>query len=295
MTASSIEYFIREACRSLWRNAFMTFASIITVTLSLLILGIFILVGVNLNHMASQVESTVEISIYLKDDIEEPVRLNMEKKLRGLYGVSEIEFVTKDEALERFRERLGDRKDLLEALGGTNPLPASYQIRVENPDQVQAVVEAAVQMPGVDDTQFGQEIIEQIFSLAKYLRIIGGVFIVLLSFAAIFIIANTIRITVFARRREINIMKYVGATDSFIRWPFFIEGIFLGLFGAIIAATIIFIAYSITLDSITGALTFLPVLPKYPLLWWLTLGILLLGPAIGALGSMIAVKKFLKV
>ena len=110
MTASSIEYFIREACRSLWRNAFMTFASIITVTLSLLILGIFILVGVNLNHMASQVESTVEISIYLKDDIEEPVRLDMEQKLRGLYGVSEIEFVTKDEALERFRERLGDRE-----------------------------------------------------------------------------------------------------------------------------------------------------------------------------------------
>lgn len=294
-TASSVEYFLREAFRSLWRNAFMTIASVATMALSLIMLGMFILIGLNLNHMANQVESTVEISVYLKDDISEEEFQSLEEQLKGLQGVQELTYMNKDQALERFKERLGDRKDLLDALGGENPLPASFQIRVETPEQVEPIVLATTEMVGVDDTQFGQEIIEQIFSVARWMRIISLVLVFFLGLAALFIIANTIRVAVFARRREISIMKYVGATDGFIRLPFFLEGIILGLMGAVVATIVIDLIYSLFSDQLATTLTFLPILPKYPLLLWTSIGMVILGPAIGALGSMISIKRFLKV
>lgn len=292
---SSIEYFLREAFRSLWRNAFMTFASVGTMALSLTMLGMFILMGLNLNHMASQVESTVEISVYLQDGITVEQQAELEKKIKGLPGVQELSYMNKEQALERFRTRLGDRKDLLEALGDRNPLPASFQIRVEKPEQVDGVVQATLNAPGVDETQFGQAIIEQIFSVARWMRIISLVLVVVLGVAALFIIANTIRVAVFARRREISIMKYVGATDKFIQLPFLIEGTMLGLLGAILATFIIDVSYTVISDQLRSTLTFLPILPKYPLLLWTSIGMLLLGPGIGALGSMISIKRFLKV
>ena len=292
---NSIEYFLREAFRSLWRNAFMTFASIGTMALSLTMLGMFILMGLNLNHMASQVESTVEISVYLQDGITVEQQAELEKKIKGLPGVQELSYMNKEQALERFRNRLGDRKDLLQALGDRNPLPASFQIRVEKPEQVEGVVQATLSAPGVDETQFGQAIIEQIFSVARWMRIISLILVVVLGIAALFIIANTIRVAVFARRREISIMKYVGATDKFIQLPFLIEGTMLGLLGAILATLIIDVSYTVISDQLRSTLTFLPILPKYPLLVWTSIGMLLLGPGIGALGSMISIKRFLKV
>ena len=294
-TASSIEYFLREAFRSLWRNAFMTFASVATMALSLIMLGMFVLMGLNLNHMANQVESTVEISVYLEDTISDKELKDLEGQLKVLPGVQEISYINKEKALVRFQERLGDRKDLLNALGGANPIPASFQIRVGSPDQVQPVVKATENMVGVDDTQFGKEIVEQIFSVARWMRIISLVLVLFLGLAALFIIANTIRVAVFARRREISIMKYVGATDGFIRLPFLLEGIILGFLGSLVATLVVDLIYSVISGQLAKTLAFLPILPKYPVLLWLSIGLILLGPIIGALGSMISIKRFLKV
>ena len=294
-TFSNIEYFLREAFRSLWRNAFMTFASVGTMALSLTMLGMFILMGLNLNHMASQVESTVEISVYLKDDITVEEQKALETMVKGLPGVQELSYMNKEQALERFRTRLGDRQDLLESLGGQNPLPASFQIRVAEPSQVDGVVQTTLKAPGVDETQFGQAIIEQIFSVARWMRIISLVLVLVLGIAALFIIANTIRVAVFARRREISIMKYVGATDKFIQLPFLMEGTMLGFLGAILATFVIDVSYTVISDQLRSTLTFLPILPKYPLLVWTSLGMMILGPGIGALGSMISIRRFLKV
>ena len=203
--------------------------------------------------------------------------------------------MNKEQALERFRARLGDRQDLLESLGGQNPLPASFQIRVAEPSQVDGVVQATLKAPGVDETQFGQAIIEQIFSVARWMRIISLVLVLVLGIAALFIIANTIRVAVFARRREISIMKYVGATDKFIQLPFLMEGTMLGFLGAILATFVIDVSYTVISDQLRSTLTFLPILPKYPLLVWTSLGMMILGPGIGALGSMISIRRFLKV
>ena len=292
---SSIEYFLREAFRSLWRNAFMTFASVGTMALSLTMLGMFILMGLNLNHMASQVESTVEISVYLQDEITVEQQKALETMVKGLPGVQELSYMNKEQALERFRARLGDRQDLLESLGGQNPLPASFQIRVAEPSQVDGVVQATLKAPGVDETQFGQAIIEQIFSVARWMRIISLVLVLVLGIAALFIIANTIRVAVFVRRREISIMKYVGATDKFIQLPFLMEGTMLGFLGAILATFVIDVSYTVISDQLRSTLTFLPILPKHPLLLWVSLGMMILGPSIGALGSMISIRRFLKV
>jgi len=294
-TASSVEYFLREAFRSLWRNAFMTIASVATMALSLIMLGMFILMGLNLNHMADQVESTVEISVYLKDDITAEELADLETQFKGLNGVEELTYFDKEKALERFRERLGDQKELLDALGDTNPLPASFQIRAETTAHVELIVQATAGLAGVDDTQFGQEIIEQIFSVARWMRILSLVLVLFFGLAALFIVANTIRVAVFSRRREISIMKYVGATDGFIRLPFVLEGIILGFLGALVATLVIDVAYSFISTQLAQTLAFLPIVPKYPLLLWLSIGMAFLGPAIGALGSMISIKRFLKV
>lgn len=293
--ANSIEYFLREAFRSLRRNAFMTVASVVTMALSLTMLGLFILMGLNLNHMANQVESTVEISIYVEDGISDEQLKNLSDTLETMNGVKKIGYIDKEEAMQRFRERLGDRQDLLDALGGENPLPASFQIQAESPSQVQEIAKTAIELDGVDDTQFGQEIIEQIFEMAHWMRILSLVLVFFLGLAALFIISNTIRVAVFARRKEISIMKYVGATDEFIRIPFLLEGIILGFLGALVATLVVDVMYSVFSNQVGKALTFLPILPKYPLLLWISIGMMCLGPAIGTLGSWISIKRFLKV
>ena len=147
----------------------------------------------------------------------------------------------------------------------------------------------------MDETQFGQAIIEQIFSVARWMRIISLVLVLVLGIAALFIIANTIRVAVFGRRREISIMKYVGATDKFIQLPFLMEGTMLGFLGAILATFVIDVSYTVISDQLRSTLTFLPILPKHPLLLWVSLGMMILGPSIGALGSMISIRRFLKV
>ena len=151
------------------------------------------------------------------------------------------------------------------------------------------------QIKGVETARYGQEIVEQLFGLTRMVRIFGLVLIGFLAMAALFIIINTIRLTVFARRREIGIMKYVGATDWFIRWPFLIEGMLLGAGGAFLAVMLLTQIYSSVTGQIYDTLMFLPLLPKYPYLHYVNLFIFFAGLAIGALGSVISVKKFLKV
>lgn len=289
------EYFIREVFISLKRNHWMTFASISTVAVSLLILGLFLIIILNLNNMASHLESQVEISVYLKDDLSQKEQTAIHDKILALQGIDEINFVSKEEALKRFKERLGDQQTLLTALGDTNPLPDAFEVRLKQPEMVKTAANSINNFEGVESAKFGQDVIEQLFDLTKMIRIFGAVIIVFLAFATIFIISNTIRLTVFARRKEIGIMKYVGATDWFIRWPFLMEGMVLGFLGSIVAMLILRASYSTMTARIYDTLTFLPLIPEYPFLDQISLLLLVVGTAIGALGSTISLKRFMKV
>ena len=295
MKIRTLEYFVKEAAISLKRNNLMSFASITTVAISLVILGLFLIMVMNLNNMAAHLESQVQINVYLEDNLSEAERYEIGNNIKKIKGVEEITFVTKDEAIERFRERLGEQKYLLDALDDANPLPYSYEVKLTLPEQVKSAAAEIAEYPGVKTAKFGQEAIEQLFKLTHMIRSFGVEVILFLVFATLFIISNTIRLTVFARRKEIGIMKYVGATDWFIRWPFIMEGMALGFGGALIATLVLRTSYSAITNQIYQSFMFLPLIPQYPFLTNLTILLIVLGMIIGALGSAISLKKFMKV
>lgn len=295
MKLSTSEYFIKEVYTSFKRNIWMTLASIFTVVLSLFILGFFSIVILNLNKMADTLESQVQISVYLKDDLSQEEIDETKETLSKIEGLQDIKFTTREEAMENFKERLGDQQFLLDALDDTNPLPDSFSLTVTSPQQVKTIADTVVALDSVESASYSQDIINHLFNLTHLIRLIGVALIILLTGAAIFIISNTIRLTVFARRKEIAIMKYVGATDWFIRWPFLLEGICLGFIGGGLATIFLYIIYNQVTQEIYEAMAFFPLIPQHPFINYISLAILVAGIIIGALGSTISLKRFLKV
>lgn len=295
MKLSTSEYFIKEVYTSFKRNIWMTLASIFTVVLSLFILGFFSIVILNLNKMADTLESQVQISVYLKDDLSQEEIDETKETLSKIEGLQDIKFTNREEAMENFKERLGDQQFLLDALDNTNPLPDSFSLTVTSPQQVKTIADTAAALDSVESASYSQDIINHLFNLTHLIRLIGVALIILLTGAAIFIISNTIRLTVFARRKEIAIMKYVGATDWFIRWPFLLEGICLGFIGGGLATIFLYIVYNQVTQEIYEAMAFFPLIPQHPFIDYISLAILVAGIIIGALGSTISLKRFLKV
>lgn len=295
MKFSTKWYYIKETFTSLKRNSLMSIASISTVALSILVLGIFLTMVLNVNNLASHLENQVQVTIYMDDSASAEQLKHMEKVLKSTQGIVKVTPRNKEEALGEFKKRLGEQQKLLAALGEDNPFPASFEIQVDNPERIPQLVTQFQQMPGVETAKFGQEVVEHLFQLTRVLRIGGILLIVLLAIATLFIISNTIRITVFARRREVNIMKYVGATDWFIRWPFLLEGMLMGFVGAVIASLILVQGYNAIQAKIYGTLAFFPMLPSWPTMGYLSAGLICVGTLIGALGSSISLRKFLDV
>jgi len=289
------EYFIQEVFRSLKRNNWMSFASIGTVAVSLFVLGVFLILVLNMNRMASMLESQVQISVYLQDDVKKSDRIDLQSDIEKMQGIDTVKFVDKDAAKERLSERLGDQKYLLDALGDKNPLPDSFEVTVKTPEMVETAAKAIERMDGVESAKYGQDVVEHLFDITRLMRIFGLVLMLLLAGATIFIISNTIRLTVFARRKEIAIMKYVGATDWFIRWPFLMEGIVLGCIGGILSALALRSFYAAMAAKIYNTLAFFPRMPQYPFMNYVTVAIILSGMLIGAIGSAFSLKRFLEV
>ena len=295
MRFSTKQYVIKETYKSIRRNGFMSFASISTVAVSLLVLGMFLMIFLNTNNLAQYLENQVQISVYMQDSATDKELASVKDKLTKMPGVVKVSQVNKQQALERFKKRLGDQEQLLNSLGKENPFPNSFEVQVDNPDRIKVLTPQIGQLPKVETAKFGQEVVEHLFQLTKILRLGGIVLVVFLAMATLFIISNTIRLTVFARRKEVIIMKYVGATDWFIRWPFLLEGMTLGFFGAVVAFVLINSIYASLLDRIHATLAFLPLLPTSPLLLYVDLFLLAAGTGIGALGSYISLRKFLRV
>ena len=292
---SSLNYFFRETVKSLFRNRFMAIASVLTVTLSMFILGIFLSAVLNINHMASYLENQVEMTVYLKDGLKTQQVMTVGSRLKSLSGLKEIAFTDKDQAMEEFRNRMGEQAGLLDSING-NPLPASYQTSFNSPDELKMAVNIVRNYSEVEAVQYGQDVIEQLYRIAKVIRISGIILILFLAAAELFIISNTIRLTVFARRREIQIMKYVGATNGFIRWPFLFEGMIIGLIGSTIASILLCLGYNLILEEMNEAgLVFFSLIPFWPFMPYVSLFILASGIIIGALGSAISLRKYMKV
>lgn len=294
MRLSSIQYAIRDAFRSLWRNKFMSMASIATVAISLLILGASWLLVINTQYLATVMESELEINVYLNLDVEREKALEMETSFAGVSGVEQVTFISKEEGLKKLEERFGQEANLLQALGDNNPLPDMYRLKALEANQVPNIAQEAEKIPGVEMVRYGQGMVERLLALTQWLRTAGVVIIIAIALAAVFLIATTIRLTVFARRREITIMKLVGATNWYIRWPFFLEGMIIGLTGAIIAVTCLNFFYSQLTSNIALTISFLNILTDTTVIYSVYKNLLIMGTVLGAMGSAISLRKFLK-
>ena len=256
MKIRTMHYYTVAAFQSFWRNRFMSVASIATVALSLFILGIFMTLVANLDYFAENLESQVEITVYLKDGATQADIDSVSHRLQALPDVKSVTFTDKNQAMDILKERMKDQPGILDALEGKNPLPSSFEVTFTEPEAVRRTADIVADYPEVEGTHYGQEIIEQLFQITTIIRWGGIALIVFLTLAMLFIISNTIRLTVFARRKEIAIMKYVGATNWFIRWPFLLEGLFLGFIGGIIADIALYQFYDFAVTAIHQSLAF---------------------------------------
>lgn len=294
MKLRTVGYYFGQSFKGLRRSGWLTAAAVATVAISLFLLGLFVLLVLNVNLIIHALESEVEAAVFLKPDAPREVLPELEAALRRLPGVREVKLVPKEEGLRQLTEQFGAEHDLLRAMGGKNPLPDYFRVRTTRPEDVPLVARAAEKLRYVEEVRYGQGMVERLFQLTRWLRFLGTAVIVLLGGAAVALVAIAIRVTVFARRREISIMKYVGATDWFIRWPFFLEGMFLGLFGAIAAGFALQTSYAMLLPRLRASLAFLPLVPASEV-WQLVGGLIVAGLILGSLGSLISVRRFLQV
>jgi len=296
MKISTAKYFIKDAFVNLRRNATVSTASMATVAATLFILGIFLLTVLNVNRGIVNVESKVEVKVFLKDDITEAQKAALETQIKSVDGVVKVSFETKAQALENFKKQLGEQnQSLVEGLEKDNPMPNSYIVKVNDPEAVTNVVNGITGMAGIDSIKDGREIVDKILSITNTIKWVGSVIFVILIGVSLFLIGNTIKIIVYSRRREIGIMKYIGATDWFIRWPFIIEGVLLGISGALIANILLFYAYKLAYAKITSGLLMMQLVPVYYVSTYILALFIFFGAAIGAAGSILSIRKFLAV
>ncbi|MCL4425759.1 MAG: permease-like cell division protein FtsX [Firmicutes bacterium] len=289
------EYAIRESAVSIRRNGLMSLAAVSTIGLALLILATFLTLAANLQHMAGYLEAQVEIRAFLRADAAVKVRDETQQAISALPGVTKVTFVSREEALKRLRQQFGEQQGVLDAVEEMNPLPDGFEIKVDQPESVEKVAAAVEKLPGIEKVKYQQGLVQRLFRLTQAVRTLGIALAAALAAATLFIISNTIRLTVFARRREVAIMKLVGATDAFIRRPFFLEGLALGVVGAVVAALAIWLSYSWLVTGISLSLPFIPLVSRQPFLANLSLVLVVLGAIIGAGGTLFSLKRYLKV
>ncbi|WP_461613407.1 permease-like cell division protein FtsX [Clostridium sp. Marseille-QA1073] len=296
MRFDSIKYFVKDAFKSIKRNKTLSIASAATVAATLFILGVVSLTLVNVNKAVNQLGSKVEARVYLKDDIKNEDKDKLKKTIEGVDGVLEVKLETKEQALEKMKEQLQDDSGALVAgFNKKNPFPSSYIVRVDNPKAVDDVLVKIKGAPGIEKIKDARQLIDQVTKLTDSATMIGGIAALVFVLVSLFLIGNTIKITVFSRKREIGIMKYVGATDWFIRWPFIIEGILLGILGALISVIILYGLYGFAQTKAADMLLGFNLVSKSYILKVTIWEFLLGGMVIGSLASIISMRKFLKV
>ncbi|MDO9534221.1 MAG: permease-like cell division protein FtsX [Bacillota bacterium] len=296
MHIRSLLYFLGEALKSIVRNGWMSIASTGVVAITLLILGSFMVLSVNVNLVTQDIKEQVQIALYIDESADEETRAELERMLIRHPQLEQVRFVSKEDALTRLKQQLGDRAYLLEGYEDLdNPLRDSYELRTIIPEDISDVAREVSNYPGVGYLDYGSQVVDPLFQFTGLLRWIGLVFMAGLAVTAIFLIAHTIRLTVYIRRKEIMIMKYVGATDWFIRWPFIFEGLILGLSGAVIPIIILFYSYQVADVWMQSNIVFIALIPPHEIINEMVKILIPLGIALGVLGSFISVRRFLKV
>lgn len=288
----------KEGLKNIARNGWMSFASVSAVTVMLIVVGAFLVLIMNLNHFMNSVEEDVQVRVYVDLTASQEEQEELKGDLEELENVENITYLSKDEGLDRLIDSLGEGdKYAFESLREENPLNDAFILQATDPQLTKQVAEEAAKLSHIDKVDYGKQVVDQLFDVTNAMRIIGVILVLGLMFTAMFLISNTIKLTIVARQTEIQIMKLVGATNGFIRWPFFVEGIILGLFGSVLPIVIIVGGYAYIYNNFADRLSIriAELLPVYPLTLQVSFILLAIGMVVGAWGSLTSVRKFLKV
>ncbi|WP_230127384.1 permease-like cell division protein FtsX [Bacillus sp. CECT 9360] len=297
MNSNTIRRHFRESLKNLNRNGWMTFASISAVTVTLLLVGVFFVIMMNLNHIAGNVEKDVEIRAHLDSAASGQDQESIGNQIEQIPEVDTVVFSPKEEELTNLIEDLGEDGDAFRLYEQDNPLRDVYIVKTKAPQDVIKVAEEIEGLTYIQKVNYGQGYVEKLFDVVNVSRNVGIVLILGLLFTAMFLISNTIKITIVARRKEIEIMRLVGATNGFIRWPFFLEGLWLGVLGAVLPIILIGTGYYYLYEAIGPQIkiNFVELLPVSPFIFQISAILILLGGLIGVWGSLMSVRKFLKI
>jgi len=300
-----LTYHIGEGIRNLFKNKKSTMASLCIMMATMLMFGIFFIIGQNVNNVMKTIEEEQGMQVFIIDEADSSEVQQVRDMILSIDGVSSAQIYTRQDALDKMKERMKNHADLLSVYeGDENIFPDSVIVKLSNLERSAEVQEKIRQITidgksYIDDILNSDKTVNALISIANGIKIVTGVLLILLIAISVFIISNTIKLTVHARRKEISIMKYVGATNSFIRWPFIVEGIIIGVLAALFTMLIIYFGYTIVVQKIMLALSHIKIsvalltfkeLYKLILIVYMTLGI-----GIGVLGSSISMKKYLEV
>lgn len=299
MKFRTLRYYLREGVRSLIKNRLMSVASILTVASCIFIVSVFYCLAANIDYFLSQLESSIEITVFIDEALSEDEVIELSNKILAIPHVKTARYASKTDALNEFRLSLKDTR-MLEGLDKNNPFRRSFNIEIDDLNYQEDVILALQSMEpeGVSNIRHLRDVANIALTVSSVVRAVCMVLIVILATISIVIITNTIRITVNARKTEINIMKYVGATDWFIRWPFVVEGVLIGLIGGLLPAVICWLGYNRVVAMIREGLpiiNFIEFRPGYDIFAYLFPFAMFLGVLIGMIGSMFSIRRHLKV
>ena len=302
MKWSSFKYLARQGLHNMINNRLMSFASVGVLTVCLIITGVAGLFTANMNSLMLYLRSQNEVVVYLDENLDEAGLASVDSALRSISGLKEVTYVSKDEALELMRDSMGDKADLFDVFEGEeNPFYANYRVILQDVGQMDEIVPQLESISGVVDVNVPTGLSDLVVNIHKAVTVISVGLVVVLGFVSIVVISNTIRLTVFARRKEINIMKYVGATNGFIRLPFFVEGIAVGLIAGLISSAIVLggyqllIIYSVDFPAFWGSILNSVLLGMDQVWWKVLVAFLAFGSLIGSVGTATSIRKYLHV
>lgn len=303
---SSFGYFFKESLKGFSRNLSTALGSIVTIFLSLMIVGVFLVGGYIVDNIVNSVESKVSITVYVADEASDSDLQSLQGYIKGLDDVAQVSFTSKEAALEKFKNSMTSNPEIIEQLDGQNPLPASIDVELTDAQQV---ADVAAQIAGnstfqkicdnpgnpEDSLKYGQKTVEKLFTVTNYIRYICAALVILLVFIAFVFINNTIRLSILARRKEIAIMRLVGASNNFIRGPFLMEGSLHAVIGAVLAIAILELLRNFGLSRLQDALPWLPIDVSASSFAFIYVLLIVFGLIIGVLGSALAMRRYLKV
>ncbi|MBQ8391037.1 MAG: permease-like cell division protein FtsX [Clostridia bacterium] len=290
-----MKYYIKSAASSFKRNGIMTIASFITVTCCLFLFGVFVIFSMNMNYIGKQLEQQCELQAYMYLETDEPQQRAVYEKVLQLDNVYDATLETERQAFENFKKQLGEDGDLLDGLEDKDFLRSSIKITLHDIRKSNDTKKAVEKISGIEKVENYQDTVGKVLSLTGAVNKGSTVGMIVLMIIAVFIIQNTIKLSVFAREKEIHIMKFVGATDRFIRTPFVIEGIMIGALGFIVSYAVILFSYTPAISTVKDLIKMFDFLPLQSCALQLGVMMALFGTMMGAIGSAVSIKRHLKV